>query len=337
MYINIKTKKNERNIGLEILRMLLCFWVVLFHSVNISNIFIINYIVQKKFHVPCFFFMSFYFFFPIINDRNSFKMKLRLERLFIPYALWPIISWCFNNIFYMIFKKNRFGRLLSFTELKVQLIIGRKFFIQLWFLFNLLFQSLFFYIISFFLKKNFLIFVILLGMIFAIFQYSKYNYIFFLQYKDSISHSIGHFVISFPIAVVAFCVKKINLKSYFEKNYVISLIIIFIFLHILFIIGTPNTYLGIDKIVFALFAFIGFSLIPLNKYLKDHSKNIIYLITNYTQGIYCLHIMIKIYIIKLFNIKTSFLFCIKLYIICYILSFIGKKIFEKNKLKYLFI
>ena len=227
---------------------------------NRSNFYIINYIIQKKFHVPCFFFISFYYFFPIVNESNSIKMKLRLERLFIPYALWPIISWCFNNIFYMIYGKNRFGRLLSFTELKVQLIIGRKFFIQLWFLFNLIFQSIFFYIISLFVKKIFFALVILIGIIFVIFQYSGYNYIFFLQYKDSISNSIGHFVFSFPIAVIAFSFNKINLNIYFENHYLIFLIIIFSFLSILFIIGTPNTYLGIDKCLFALFSFFGFYL-----------------------------------------------------------------------------
>ena len=88
--IQTKKKKIERNIGLEILRMLLCFWVVLFHSINHSNDFILNYIVKKKFHVPCFFFISFYYFFPIIKDRNSTKMKLRLERLSLPYFIWPV-------------------------------------------------------------------------------------------------------------------------------------------------------------------------------------------------------------------------------------------------------
>ena len=37
-----------------------------------------------------------------------------------------------------------------------------------------------------------------------ILQYSKYNYIYFDHFKDCISHSIGHFVESFPIAITAF-------------------------------------------------------------------------------------------------------------------------------------
>ena len=337
MKMMTKIKKTERNIGLEILRLLLCFWVVLFHSINHSNVFLLNYIVSKKFHVPCFFFISFYFFFPIVNDRNCVKMKLRLKRLFIPFFLWPIISWSFNNIFYLIFATNRFGRLLSFSELKVQLIVGRKFFIQLWFLFNLLFFSLFFFIISFFLKKYFLFFVILIGIISIIFQYSKYKYNLFIQYKDSISCSIGLFVFSFPIAVLAFCFKKINLISYFEKNYIKSFIVIFVFLYYLFKQGAPYTYLGIDKSLFSLLTFLGFYLIPLNKYLNSRCKSIIYFITNYTQGIYCIHIMIKRYIFKFFNIKPTFPFSILLYIICYFLSFIGKKTFEKSEIKYLFI
>lgn len=74
-----------RNYGIEILRMILCFWVVLFHSLREpDNNFVLN-IKKKMFHVPSFFFISFYFLFPIIKEKNIKKMKLRLERISIPY------------------------------------------------------------------------------------------------------------------------------------------------------------------------------------------------------------------------------------------------------------
>ena len=98
--------------------------------------------------------------------------------------------------------------------------------------------------------------------------------LYLLYYKDSISCSIGHFVFSFPIAVLAFCFKKINLISYFEKNYIKSFIVIFVFLYYLFKQGAPYTYLGIDKSLFSLLTFLGFYLIPLNKYLNSRCKSI---------------------------------------------------------------
>jgi fucose 4-O-acetylase-like acetyltransferase len=89
-----KTKIKERNVGLQILRMLLCFWVLLFHCLRKSDFILFKFIKTKKFHVPCFFFISFFYFYPTIEYRDSIKMKSRLERLFIPYTIWPIFTEC---------------------------------------------------------------------------------------------------------------------------------------------------------------------------------------------------------------------------------------------------
>ena len=268
MYQTIKSKTNERNIGLEILRMLLCFWVLLFHSLNFSKSFILNYIIQKKFHVPCFFFISFYYFFPIIKERQCFKMKLRLERLFIPYLIWPLFIWCCNNLLYLIIEHNMFGRLLYFKDLKIQLITGRCFLIQLWYMFNLLFLSIFFFLLSFLHHHSIFILLNLNSILCYILQNSLYYYNFLHSYKDNISNSIGHFIFSFPIAVTALSFNKINFIMFFTNHRTKSLIFIFLFLPIIFIYGSPNTYIGIDKNIFALFAFLGFMLLPLNKYLN---------------------------------------------------------------------
>ena len=149
----MKTLKNKNN-GLELLRMFLCFWVVLFHSLRISDSNLILNFKKKMFHVPSFFFISFYFLFPIIQNRNIDRMALRLERLLIPYIFWPLITWCMSNLFFLIFKKSRFDRLLTLYELLKQLIIGRKFYGQFWFLFNLLFFTIIFFILSILLEEN---------------------------------------------------------------------------------------------------------------------------------------------------------------------------------------
>ena len=334
---NISSERNKRNLGLEIFRMLLCFWVVLFHSINHSNNFILNYIVHKKFHVPCFFFISFYFFSPTIRERNSFKMKLRLVRLFYPYLIWPLIIWCFNNLLYLIIAKNRFGRFLSFKELKLQLITGRMFIFQLWFIFNLLLLSLFFFIISYLRKNILIIFLNLFLVICYVTQHFISYYFLYTKFKDCIAHSIGHLIISFPIAVTAFNLNKINLIKYFEFQRNKSLFLILLIVLLIFFFGAPSTYNGIDKNLFSLFSFYLFYLIPLNKYFGHNFKNFIYLITNFTQGIYCLHVIVKFYLFRLFKLTPTFFSCVYIYLISYILSFFGFKICKGNKMKYLFI
>ena len=220
---------------------------ILFHCINHSDNIALNFILKKKFHVPCFFFISFYYVFPIIREKNSFKMKLRLERLFVPYIIWPGFIWSLNNLLYIFFNKNRFGRILSLNELKLQLITGRIFVIQLWYLFNLLFFTIFFFIFSFLRKNIFIVGIILIGIICYIIQYLDNDYILFQEYKDSISHSVGHFLISFPIAVSAFITNKISTIHYLELHRYKSLIFISIIILFIFFNGTPNTYYGIDK------------------------------------------------------------------------------------------
>ena len=80
----MKINKVKKNQGIEILRLFLCFRIVLLHCYTSNNRFI-NKLRGNFFQVPCFFFMSFYFLYSTIDKKDISKMKSRLERLFIPY------------------------------------------------------------------------------------------------------------------------------------------------------------------------------------------------------------------------------------------------------------
>ena len=80
------TTKNEHltihekiNLGIGLLRFILCLWVVVVHcSVRTKN----NIkLFSKAFHVPTFFMLSFYFYYPTISCKNISKIKTRFERL----------------------------------------------------------------------------------------------------------------------------------------------------------------------------------------------------------------------------------------------------------------
>ena len=86
--MDISKKKPKRLIGIEILRTFLCFRIVLLHYYSSNNNFINKLRKKNLFQVPCFFFISFYFFYPIISTKNILKMIMRLERLFIPYYIY---------------------------------------------------------------------------------------------------------------------------------------------------------------------------------------------------------------------------------------------------------
>lgn len=341
---------NEKNYGLEILRMILCFWVLCFHCLKESNNNIILSFKRKMFHVPSFFFISFYFLFPVIKSRNINKMRQRLIRLSISYIFWPLITFSFNNILFLLKIKSRYKRFLLLKELIMQWIFGRKFYVQFWFLFNLLFFTIMFFIQIFILKiNNFLIFTQIIAITSYFLQYSKYNYIFFDNYSNCISHSIGHFVESYPIASSAFTLSELNVLTRLEnitrsQNIIILyclIAIFFIFKYDIFMdienYGHTYNYNGIDKNIFSLIIFIGFYLIPFNKCNSDKLKIIIKLITNYTQGIYCIHPIVSYYLTKFLSVKHTVFGCTLIYIFSYFISFLGAKLSGNKKIRYLFL
>jgi fucose 4-O-acetylase-like acetyltransferase len=336
-------QKKNKNYGLELLRMLLCYWVVLYHCVKITNCRIIRKMKRKFFHVPTFFFISFYFLFPIIKGRIIIKMKLRLERLLIPYFSWPLITLILNNISFLILKKSVFFRLIPIIELEKQYLFGRTFFSQYWFLFNLIFLSIFFFLLSLIMEiNNFIKVIHIFAIISYFFQYSNYNFIFFDKYKPYISFSIGHFVESFPIAVAALSLNYCKILNLLKTSRVFvcfyCIVAIYfinqynIFSNIL-IYAQKYHYNGIDKNIFAIFSFIFFSLI---EFKSDKINLFISIISNYTLGIYSIHPIVSTIAYKFIHIKPSFSGCFIIYIFSYLVSFLGSKLSFNTKVKYLF-
>ena len=126
------------NLGIQILRMILCFWVLSFHCIrnNKRNYYIYYLIKTKFFHVPCFTFISFYFSYKIFLDRNIIQLRKRLERLLIPYTLWPILIFIFNNILN--------SKKITLHDLMLQLLLGTQFISPLWYLSSVSLLTIFF-------------------------------------------------------------------------------------------------------------------------------------------------------------------------------------------------
>lgn len=58
---NSKIEKNEILLGISILRVLLCFWVIFVHCGKTKNETLKNILYKRTFHVPTFMFLSFFF------------------------------------------------------------------------------------------------------------------------------------------------------------------------------------------------------------------------------------------------------------------------------------
>lgn len=253
---NLIQNKNKFILGIEIQRMILCFWVIAFHFSNKKNFKILN----TYFHVPTFSIISFYLTYKIFAFKNIIKLKERFIRLIFPYIFIPIIY----LIVIIILSKYKIDFKSFIKDLLLQYITGYKFYEILWFiqiliLFNIIFGIIFLYF------KNPLFILQLLAIFCYLLQYNEFNYIFFVNFNQPL-RSISHIVEMMPIAVTGLTLgsKEIleKLKNYRKKSVIFSLS----FLYLIYnynIFGNFKSffYSGLKQNFAGICLFISFSLI----------------------------------------------------------------------------
>ena len=245
-----------------------------------------------------------------------------------------------NNFSFKIFRFSQFNQFLKFKHLLLQLILGSYYYNIFYFQFNLIFLTFLFTIISFFLKKSFILISQNLLIFAYISQYSYWNLLFFRKYKEVILVSLGHISELLPFAVMGLNLRHLDIITKLKKvkrlAFFYCIIIIFLILRfnifatikgiwnqgILLNVGSTCTF-----ILFSLFEFQNIKIIFLLK-----------LITRYTGGIYYIHLMYFHYVAQkiLFIRKMAFSSSIAIYIISYITCYLGNKLSYKTKFKLLF-
>ena len=337
---------NKRNLnsGIEILRVLLCLWVVITHCSHIKEKHF-KYL-KKGYHVPTFILLSFYFYYQVFNKRIQSKIIARFEKLLIPYIFWPTILLIINNF---LFYKMSVGKFKKFTlkELYVQILLGAGFYIVFWFQFNLLFLSLFFTIISFLYKKKSLNIFKVLGIISFYLNISGINVKFFNSFDKTnivFRQNLGSLFELIPQAVIG-CIyssSKLIMKIKFNSKYsyfLLSSMLIIIFEFELFVCNSGFRYPNsLDNFFASTILILLFSSLSFEKY-KNKSIRFIRYITQFTGGIYYTHTFFFYFLKRYSNFffKKSYSTSFVIYIICYIFCFLGNSLFKNNKLKYLFI
>ena len=340
MNIIINNQKKEINIGLALLKIYLSFVVVNIHCFDISNgPHILKNFLINGLHVPTFFIISFYFFSRTLLSRNLDKFKQRFQRLLIPYIIWPIIIFIFNNLLYIIFKINLSN---SFYDLESQLLTGHSFIPPLWFQWCLIFQTFLFIVIELIFHK-YIIFIFLNIKIVSYFlQYSSINYYLFENVNKEQKYTFGRILEIFPYSISGFFIAYFEIIIKFKKDRIKTIylcIIVFSLYYKYDIIKKPIGfyYQGLKLNIQSICLFICFSLIPKNIIPKSLTK-ITKQISLFSPGIYYLHYPLLLYFENLFlSVKKRTIYgSLFIYIISYLASFIGNKFVIKTKLKNLF-
>ena len=336
----VKIINRNINVGIQILRFLLCFWIVISHSAKIKDQH--KKLLARGFHVPTFILISFYFFYPLLEKRVIVRIISRFQRLLIPYIIWPLIFFVTKNFIIKFISPDKFGKYLNFKDIYIQILTGTRFHIIFWFQFNLLFLSLLLSIVSFIFKNHFLVILKFMGIISFYLNISGRNLKLFSSYHRHYRISLGSLIEVMPLVVVGSIYSSMNLLVKVNKfslhfKLILFLLIIILFKYDLFIIYRGCMYSDILLYLHATtILFLFFGSLDFNKLKMINSALI--LITKFTGGIYCIHPAVgeylRVYI--LFFKKASYFSEIINYIINYMICFVGNKIFYNNKLKYLF-
>ena len=287
--------------------------------------------------------ISFYFCFKNLSQRNINKIKLRFERLLIPYIIWPILILFINNILISLGFHTIYNRKFKIYDLILQYIFGRHIHKIFWFQFQILIITLYFSIISFAFPKNYLSILYFSLIISYLLQYSGINFKYFSRYKDSNCRNVGSIVEILPLAVTGIIFGSINIINIMNNFKITCIIISIIIIYFLFEYNIFNDilgfrYPGIKVNMGGIFLFLCFSVLPIEKIKSRNFIRFINCLTRYTGGIYYLHFILFLYLRKKLSVinNSTIYGSIIIYSLNYLLCFIGTKIFHNTKLIYLF-
>ena len=329
----MKCKTNKIiNYSLQLLRLLLCFWVVIHHSC--SNV----YKFKGKFHVPTFMIMSFYFYYKTLKTKNITKIKERFQRITIPYIIWAIFIFIFNNIFFKLFGFSIYKKKLLIKELVLQLIFGTKYHFIFYYQFNLILVTILLNIISFLFHKYFIFIFQILLIIAYLFQYTYWNFLIFEKYSFLVRYSLGNILELLPFAVTGVTLCYLDIVTKLKKLKILTILTIFYIGVILFFILEFDIFVRIKGFWFPgiLLNIGGICIFILFSLFSFQNKKIIFLlkiITKFTGGIYYIHMLFYHSLIQkfLFIQKRTIYGSIFIYT-CYL----GNKLLFKTKFKLLF-
>ena len=324
------------NIGIQTIRMMCCLLIICVHFYGYPSKIIREYIYSMH----LFHFISFYYSYKTLSSRNIAKIKERIKRIFIPYIGWPLIFYAYNNL-------SRASEQYDLKDLYYQILMGCGVYGIYWFLFNLLLLTLFFTLMNYIFKRITIVILFFICVFDYCFLFSgKAEELIFNNYRlKPIKHSIRPLFLHFIFVYTGYFFGSINLINKLYKIRIISIIFSFSFIYIfiknfdLIFSKVSPFYKGLVQELFVFNIFIFFAMIPFDKINHKYLNSILDTLTNYTGGIYYLHVKMGNYF-RAFIYKgkrIDFEGCLKIYLYCYIICFMGNIIFTNHYLRFLFI
>lgn len=337
-----ETKKLEmysgsRNIGIDLLRIWMCFEVVLIHfwiyDEGTGNIVLDFLSWNRMIAVSCFMYVSFLLSGKFISYWKSEPQKLlrRLLRLSIPLIIWAIIYFAVYYVAQTILHID-FG--IGITDLLWQIILGHSYNMPMWFMNDLLYLTLIFIgICSINSKRVKTVFLLLLVIASFIIQYTGLHGYYFGDLQSELKYPLGRGVEMIPYACtgILFCMYDFIEPLKNRKTLFIP-ILLMVALTMFFLFNIPVGYnfgsAGLKLYIIS----ITVSLIMISIPFESLPKCLLFSISfvaKHCLGIYCLHSMIgamlnKIVMPYLGLPENTFGECVVIFVlslcVCYLIS-----------------
>ena len=270
--------------------------------------------------------MSFLLTAKIFLTKNPPSFKKRIYRLTVPLLGWGVIYLLFYLGIQVVTGINIYQS-KTITDYIRTSLTGHA----MWYQIDLIVLSFVFFMIFYVFKKRIgIVFINCLLVVSLCLQYSGINYEIFnecQQYK----YILGRLCEMLPYAIIGLDLAYFSVHQKAEKHRIAvivcslvgSVLILNIILPIgVFFRGPSNVpgfgYAGGIGIVFSLLMIVGAYLIPQSWFSKSMKRCISFL-SPFTLGIYCIHYLIG-QLITLKTEETSFLMCIFIFVICYLIS-----------------
>ena len=235
------------NFGIAFLKVFLAFDVIRSHNfkINSTKNKILKFIMRnRRIHVPSFFIISFFFIQKELISLNINRFIKRIERLIIPYFIWPIIIWILNNIINKIYY-SKFAS--SFRALKYQLLWGTNFLGQLWFQWDLIVITTIFFILIYIFKKNYLSIFQIVNFLAYFLQYSGINKKIYMYFSREKREVLGRFTEVIPYAVSGFSLASLEIIKNIQQFKIKTLIFALLFY---ILIEKYNIFSNLDGIAY---------------------------------------------------------------------------------------
>lgn len=339
MRVRLKTTGNI-DIGIALLRPLLCLGVICCHFWSSAPSFAWHFVLPCC--APLFFLMSFYLLAGRFSGVEGSYVRKRLFRLYFPFLSWAVIYYLILNLAHWTTKTEV---AVSLKELFFQCLTGHCYNEPMWFQFDLIVITALFFIFAFACRNNIRIilwvFAVLSVIAFCL-QYTGFNNRFFSPLDYPFKYPLGRICEMLPYAFAGMAMQLVNKKEkWIRVLFMFVLLLVSAILYIYHDSPQGFGYQGVRLLFLSVAVFIGVSLIDFNRIPKGVEKAIL-MVSKYTLGIYCAHLIMGKGICRLMSLLSwesfcgTFGYCVIVYFCCFSLFFCIDKLIKNKYLNMIF-